>query len=242
VDNRGNISGLKNKARILIVDDDIVVRKFVGANLIARGYQVLMAANGEEALTIFEAHPLEMIILDLFMPALDGFAVCRQIRQKSSVPIIILSAAAGEDELVRCMEMGADDFIAKPFSLPELLARIRAILRRYRLTAPVRSAFNSGDLEIDFENRTVSLKKQNVDLTAHEFSILYYLALNAGKPVSCDYLLNNVWGPQYTANNRILWVNISRLRKKLQNQASIESYVHHRVGQGYLLNSGTFTF
>ena len=229
------------KPLILIADDDIAIRKFVGANLIARNYQVLLATNGIEALTIFNKHSLDMIILDLLMPGLDGFEVCRQIRQKSAVPIIILSAADGEDERVRCLEMGADDFVAKPFSLQELLGRIRTIRRRFQMTAPVQSAFSCGNLEIDFENCTVFLNKKEVDLTATEFSILYYLALNAGNLVSYGYLQQNIWGPENNLNNRKLWVNISRLRKKLENRVEMETYIHIRSGQGYLFSEGTFS-
>ena len=240
--NRREITHENPKQRILIADDDIAIRKFIGANLIARNYQVLLAADGVETLTIFKDHPLDMIILDLFMPRLDGFEVCRQIRQRSNVPIIILSAAGGEDERVDCLEMGADDFIVKPFSLPELLARIRAIRRRFLAAVPVRSAFTCGDLEIDFENQTVFIKKREVALTTTEFSILYYLALNAGQAISYDYLLQNIWGPKYNSDNEILWVNISRLRKKLQDGTGAGKYIINQSGQGYLFANGTFSF
>jgi DNA-binding response OmpR family regulator len=238
--NQREIYGQNPGCSVLIADDDIAIKKFVGANLIARGYQVLLAADGVEALTIFEEHPLDMIILDLLMPRLDGFEVCRQIRLRSAVPIIILSAASGEDERVQCLDMGADDFVAKPFSLQELLARIKAIHRRLQLTAPVRSSFHCGDLEINFENCSVFLNKRGVDLTATEFSILYYLALNAGKMVSYDYLLQNVWGLKNNLNNRLLWVNISRLRKKLQDNSDMETYIHSQSGQGYFFSEGSF--
>jgi DNA-binding response OmpR family regulator len=230
------------KCSVLLADGNLAIRKFIGANLIARNYQVAQVADGVEALKIFNEQPLDIIILDLLIPRLDGFEVCRQIRQKSAVPIIILSAVRGEDEMVQCLDIGADDFIIKPFSLQELLSRIRAIYRRFRLTVPMRSSFICGDLEIDFGNSTVSRNKKEIELTATEFTILYYMALNAGKLVSYDYLLQNVWGLRNTLNNRLLWVNISRLRKKLQDHSERGNFIHSKTGQGYFFSEGTFNY
>jgi two-component system, OmpR family, KDP operon response regulator KdpE len=239
MERHSSINSANPNLRILIADDDIAIRKFISANLIARNYQVWLAVDGLEALTIFKEHPLDLIILDLLMPHMDGIEVCRQIRQKSSAPIIILSASSREEIKVQCLDMGADDFMVKPFSLPELLGRIRAIIRRFQPKAPIQSSFNCGDLKIDFENRTACIKGQEIDLTSTEFSILYYLALNAGTPVSYQYLLQNIWGPKYSLNNRLLWVNISRLRKKLMDNTRTASYIYSHSGGTYLLSKGT---
>ncbi len=230
------------QASILLAADDIASRKFISTNLIQHNYQVMLAADGNQALDIYKVKPLDLLILDLSLPHLDGCEVCRLIRQQSAVPIIMLSDKGGEDEIVQCFEIGSDDCIIKPFSIAELLGRIRAILRRVRLTAPISSTFHCDDLEINFENRRAYIDHQEIDLTATEFSILYYLALNAGKPVSCDYLLQNVWGPEHVLNNRVLWVNISRLRSKIKDIATSERYIKSRFGQGYFLRKGSFNF
>lgn len=227
---------------ILIADNNIAIRKFISANLLKLNYKVRLAADGTEALDVFKDKPLDLIIIDLSLPHFNGREICRLIRQQSTVPIIILSNSGEEDDKIQCFEMGADDFVVKPFSIDELLGRIRAILRRVRLFTPVRSTFNCGDLEINFENHSAYIDNQEIELTATEFSILYYLALNAGKPVSSDYLLHKVWGPEYVLNNRMLWVNISRLRSKIENCSKSESYIKSRFGQGYLLRKGHFNY
>jgi two-component system, OmpR family, KDP operon response regulator KdpE len=209
MENQRDRNSISPKSVVLIADDDIAIKKIVGANLTARGYQVLLAADGIEAWNVFVEHSPDLIILDILMPHLDGFEVCSRIRMHSSVPIIFLSAYNGEDQRVRCLDMGADDFVAKPFCMNELLARIRAILHRFKAGTPVLSSFRCGELEIDFKNRCVCINRREVDVTPTEFSILYYLALNAGKTVSYNYLLHSVWGLKNNLNTGLLWVNTS---------------------------------
>jgi DNA-binding response OmpR family regulator len=242
VNNPKYVPGSNLPTSILIADDDIAIRKFISTNLIKSNYQVMLAADGPQALDIYKVKPLNLIILDLSLPQLNGFEICRLIRQQSAVPIIMLSDTDEVDKKVQCFEMGSDDFVIKPFSIEELLGRIRAILRRVRLTSPVSSTFRCGDLVINFDNRSAYIDKQEIELTATEFAILYYLALNAGKPVSSDYLLQNIWGPEYVLNNRVLWVNISRLRSKIEDGSGAASYIKSRFGQGYLLRKGDFNF
>jgi DNA-binding response OmpR family regulator len=222
---------------ILVVDDDSSIRKFVRANLEARDYLVLLAADGDEAIKAVEKESPDLVILDIMMPKIDGFEVCRQIREWSKIPIIMLSAREGEIDKVRCLDCGADDYLTKPFSLKELLSRINAVLRRTRdsLKNSAVASYQYGDLEVDFGRHTVTLNGNLVGLTAVEDKLLHYLTLNAGRIVTSNQLLEEVWGEEYFGDFRVLQVNICRLRNKLGDSAKKPRYILTKPGIGYMV-------
>jgi DNA-binding response OmpR family regulator len=227
-----------NKTRILVVDDDPFLRKFVGVNLQARHHEVVFAENGLQALEILgQEHP-DLIVLDIMMPYLDGFEVCRRVRENSAVPIIMLSAKDGQTDKLRCLELGADDFLTKPFSLSELLWRVNVLLRRAQKfnSAAGGAGFSCRDLEIDYVRQRVYLKGQEVELTKTEYNILTFLAMNAGRVINSQFILEKVWGEAYIDKYRMLWVNVSRLRRKLNDISCDVDYIHTRPGRGYLLS------
>src|ERR1035437_7311677 len=223
--------------RILIVDDNALIRKFVRANLEARKYAVLTAIDGEEALQIIERELPDLIILDIKMPGLDGFEVCRRVREWSKIPIIMLSASDAEDDKVRCLDCGADDYLTKPFSLKELFSRIGAVLRRSQDgdNSSASSKVHCGELELDLLQNRIYLKRQEVNLTPSEFKILSYLAANAGRVITNDQLLTKVWGDDYVADDHLLQVNIARLRKKIGDMGKNPKYIQSKRGIGYIL-------
>lgn len=225
------------EVRILIVDDDPSIRKFIRANLEARGYQVLSAEDGDEAVRIVEKEMPDLILLDIMMPKINGFEVCQRIRQWSGVPIIMLSARAGEMDKVTCLDCGADDYLTKPFSLKELLSRIKAVLRRTQGDgdAVIPSKYRCGDLQVDIAANRVSLKGENIDLTATEYKILTYLVVNAGRILTQDQILKKVWGEEYAGDNHLLQASMARLRRKLQDDFKNPKYILTRIGIGYEL-------
>ena len=229
-----------NKSQILVVDDDPSVRKFVSANLEARNNKVMLAENGVRAMEILVREQPDLIVLDIIMPYIDGFEVCRRVREKSAVPIIMLSAKDGQSDKIRCFELGADDYLSKPFSLKELLTRIKVLLRRIPKSEPTANVggFSYRDLEINYIQQRVYLKGREVNLTRTEYKILAYLSMNAGRVIDSQHILEKVWGEKYIDKPCILWVNLSRLRRKLNCGVDDVNYIQTRSGMGYLL-SGT---
>ena len=223
------------KQRILIVDDDVVILKFVRANVEANNYAVIVAMNGNEALKTIERELPDLILLDIMMPEMDGFEVCRRIREWSSVPIIMLTARGDEADKVRCLEMGADDYISKPFGVNELMARMKAVLRRSnkKSTGVTDPTFSNNGLNINFTGRSVSIGGKEIKLTPTEYNLLQELALNAGKVLTHNHLLQKVWGPEYRSETQYLHVFIRRLRNKLEQPASDVSYILTVPGVGY---------
>jgi DNA-binding response OmpR family regulator len=222
---------------ILVVDDDPTIRKFIRVNLESRDFKVLAAADGDEALKIIEKELPDLIILDIMMPRLDGFEVCQRVREWSKIPIIMLSARDNEQDKVRCLDCGADDYLTKPFSLRELLSRVRAVLRRVQDggSAAIQPRFRLHDLEIDLTTNTVSLGGQDVRLTATEQKLLIYLTVNAGRVITPDQLLEKVWGDDFIGEDRLLQVNICRLRRKLKDPARNPRFIRTRPGIGYFI-------
>ncbi len=227
-----------HRPRILIVDDDIGVLKFVRANLQSTDCETLVAMDGREALQLIEQELPDLIVLDIMMPKMDGFEVCRRIREWSQVPIIMLSARHDIGEKVKCLNSGADDYVTKPFGVNELRARVRAVLRRAQSvgTTPVVPTFNSGDLEINFVQRRVTIASREVKLTPTEYNLLVELALGMGKVLTHTYLLNKVWGPEYRGEREYLRVFIGRLRKELKNGSGKREYIATIPGVGYQLS------
>ncbi len=223
------------KTRILVVDDELSIIKFLRANLEARGYDVLTAMNGAEALKTFEMELPALVILDIMMPKTDGFEVCRRIREWSQAPIIMLSARGDESDKVKCLDLGADDYITKPFDKDELIARVRAVMRRNEAatTIPTRPSFTSGDLEIKFVQRQVTVAGKEVKLTPTEYNLLQEFVLNAGKVLTHIHLLNRVWGPEYREDTQYLHVFARRLRAKLEPDPKNPRYIKTVPGVGY---------
>jgi len=223
------------KTRILVVDDEISIVKFLRANLESKGYEVLAAMNGAEALQTFEMEFPDLVLLDIMMPKMDGFEVCHRLREWSQIPIIMLSARGDESDKVKCLDLGADDYITKPFGAGELIARVRAVLRRTKAaaTTPSQPSFTSGDLQINFAQRRVTMAGKEVKLTPTEYSLLQELVVNAGKVLSHIHLLNKVWGLEYREDRQYLHVFVRRLRAKLEAVPRNPRYIITVSGVGY---------
>lgn len=221
-------------AKILVVDDEPQIRRMMRATLTGSGHQVDEARTGEEALEKFRAFLPDLVLLDLNMPGMGGLETCRELRNGSDVPIIILTVRNAEKEKVEALDAGADDYVCKPFGMQELLARIRAALRRAPGAAENGPhSFESGDLEIDFDNRRVRVKEKSVRLTPKEFELLRHLVSRAGKPVPHRELLQAVWGPDYGDETDYLRVFINHLRKKIEPDPARPKYVLTEPWVGY---------
>jgi len=222
---------------ILIVDDEPRYLRLMQANLVTEGYSVLEATNGQEAVDIVaEKHP-DLVFLDIMMPILDGFSACERIREFSNVPIIMVTARGNENDRVRGLDLGADDYIVKPFSATELLARARAVLRRAQTSGGSfqQSIFTHGNLRIDFARAEVFKGDRMVFLSATEYRLLLQFAHNLGSVLSSEQLLMDVWGQEYRDDKEILWVSISRLRQKLETDPKNPQHIVTRSGLGYTM-------
>jgi len=220
--------------RILVVDDEERMVRFIRMNLEHDGYQVIEALNGKQAIDKLRDTP-DLILLDVMMPDIDGFEALEMIRQVSTVPVIMLTAKGEEDDRVRGLELGADDYITKPFDHLELLARVRAVLRRLDMPAPRTRApsFRSGDLEVDFDAQEARLAGERLDLTPTEYRLLYHLVRNAGRLMPHDALLARVWGREYVDEVDYLRVYVRRLRHKLLDDPDRPRYIRTERGLGY---------
>lgn len=221
-------------ARVLVVDDEPEIRRALRTTLSRQGYQVLLAASGEEALEELGRRNVDLVLLDLQLPGLDGLEVCRRIRAQSEVPIIILSVQGEETVKVRALDLGADDYVTKPFGVDEMLARMRANLRRAGGARPVGEAvIVQGDLRIDLEKREVTVRGKPVHLRPKEYDMLRYLAANAGKLVTHRMLLRAVWGAEYEDARAYLHVHIGQLRRKIEPDPAHPTYILTEPGVGY---------
>jgi len=223
------------KTRILVVDDELSIIKFLQATLKARDYEVLTAMDGAEALHTVEMELPDLVILDVMMPKMDGFEVCRRLREWSQVPVIMLSARGDERDKVKCLDLGADDYITKPFGASELIARVRTVLRRTEAVAtiPTQPFFTCGDLKIYFAKRQVTVADKEVKLTPTEYSLLQEFVLNAGKVLTHTYLLNKVWGLIYREEREYLHVFVHRLRAKIEPDPANPRCILTVPGVGY---------
>jgi len=224
--------------RILAVDDEPEVIEIVKLcfNLRWPEAEVIAAGTGQEALTAIEGQAPDLVLLDIMLPDIDGFQVCEEVRRFSDVPIIMLTARDAEVERVRGLEMGADDYITKPFSHLELLARSRAVLRRYQNQPPaVGETFQSGNFQMDYATRRVTVEDKQVRLTPIEYGLLYHLTRNAGRVLPHRTLLAKVWGREYTSELEYLKVYIRRLRNKLCEEMSATISIESERGVGYRL-------
>ena len=228
----------EKKTTILIVDDDLQLLQLVALNLELEGYAVLQASDGLQALNQIETHAPDLVLLDVMMPRMSGFAVCHRVREFSTVPIIIITAQGRSQDKVRGLDLGADDYLTKPLNMDELLARVRAVLRRAQVTEEERArqgAMTIGDLTIDFGQNLVLMAGRKVVLTPTEYRLLADLARHAGRIVPQDLLLERVWGKEYAGEHHMLQVNINRLRYKLEVDPAHPRYLLTEAGVGYLL-------
>jgi DNA-binding response OmpR family regulator len=226
------------RQRVLVADDDPLIQRLVRTHLDRAGFRVLSAADGEEALDVAVAEQPDLIVLDLMLPKLDGFEVCKRIREFSLVPVVMLTARGEQVDKLRGFEVGADDYLTKPFAPPELLARINAVLRRAQAGGPTSapSVVRCGELTIDFVRRRVLVKEELVKLTPTEFQLLQQLALNAGKVLSHTELLTKVWGPEYRDDRDYLWAYVRHLRRKLEPDPEKPRHILSEPGYGYVLD------
>jgi DNA-binding response OmpR family regulator len=223
--------------QILVVDDEPRFVRLVEANLQTEGYEVLKAKNGKQAVEVAASDKPSLILMDVMMPEMDGFEACERIREFSTVPIIMLTAKGDEEHKVRALNLGADDYVVKPFSANELLARVGAVMRRAQRSAPEFSdtRFTRGGLEIDFARAEVAIDGELVSLSATEYRLLLQFARSAGKTLTAEDLLRNVWGEEYSEEREILWVSISRLRQKLEKDPKNPQLIVTLSGEGYMM-------
>lgn len=228
------------QATILVVDDEPRYIRLLRYNLESVGYRVLVAATGEEALEVAAGEHHDLVILDIRLPGIDGYEVCRRLREFSTVPIIMLTAKGEERDKVQGLRLGADDYVTKPFAAQELLARVEAVLRRSQFaeSAGSQPVFSCGGLTIDFAQRRVILRGQEVKLSPTEYHLLHCLAANAGRVVVQEEILAKVWGPEYGEQYEGLRVYIHRLRQKIEVNPAEPKYLLTQVGVGYMLATG----
>lgn len=224
----------KTDLRLLIVDDEVAIRRFLKAALAAHGYTIFEARNGQEALQAVVNDRPDLVILDLGLPDLDGFAVTSRLREWSQIPIIILSVRGQENDKIAALDAGADDYLTKPFGVGELLARIRVVLRR-AAQPETEAVFETEGLTVDLARRQVQAGGSEVQLTPTEYDLLRVLVNHAGKVVTHTQLLRQVWGMGYEAEAHLLRVNISNLRRKIEPNAARPRYIVTEPGVGYRL-------
>ena len=224
--------------RILVVDDEPPIQRTLRRNLMASGYEVLIAENGTQALEIVQQHQPDLILLDLYMPGdVSGLDVCVRVRETSRVPIIVLSAANEEKLKVRALDLGADDYLTKPFGMGELLARVRALLRRPQAPADLGTPLRVGPLDLDPSTHQARIDGAPLDLTPREFEVLAYLMRYADKVITHRLLLTAVWGPNYENDTQSLRVYINRLRRKVEDDPAHPTLLVTEPGVGYRLLS-----
>lgn len=223
--------------QILTVEDDERIRTAVRLALEDEGWEVLEARSGEEALEVFKRNSPDVVLIDIMLPGIDGFEVCRSVRRNSDVPVVMVTARDDTHDVVAGLEAGADDYLTKPFAPKELSARIRALLRRVRTTTPASSEMQFGDLEIMPDQGVVTLSGEEIHLTKTEFRLLVELASSPGRVFSREVLLERVWGYGYFGDGRLVDVHIRRLRTKIEPDPAKPRYVMTVRGLGYKLQA-----
>jgi two-component system KDP operon response regulator KdpE len=218
---------------MLVVDDEPHILRSLRTALTAAGYDIQTAATGEEALRLLQARLPDLVILDLVLPGISGLEVCRRLREHSSVPILVLSARGEERDKVTALDLGADDYLTKPFGVEELLARIRAALRRAAGVRGPSTVIEAGDLRVDVDRRLVTRAGVEVHLTATQFNLLKTLVVHAGRVLTHAYLLRTVWGPEYEGETQVLRVFIAQLRRKVEQDPAHPRHIRTEPGVGY---------
>jgi DNA-binding response OmpR family regulator len=223
------------KPLVLIVDDDAAMVKLITHNLDAAGYRVLTARDGEQAIRMIRQDKPHLVLLDVLLPGMDGFQVCQSIREFSDIPVMMITAKGEVQNVVRGLDMGADDYMAKPFDVNVLIARVRAVLSRARFNQKLeRPPMVLGELRIDLSNRSVTMVDRDVPLTHTEYRVLCLLARNAGRMITKDYILTEVWGPEYRGDDHVLQVTVARLRRKIGDYQRNPRYIVTKMGVGYM--------
>lgn len=224
-----------NIVKVLVVDDEKPLRDFVRRNLEVRGYQVLTAANGLEAMAVFNTSQVDLVIMDIMMPHQDGLETTRRMRQSSNVPIIILTALGEEADKVHAFDQGVDDYLTKPFGVGELLGRIKAVLRRshWSESGPTDERIVRGEICAELADHRITVQGRAIELTPTEYNLLVYLMRHAGKALTHRAILQNVWGADYSAEAEYLRVYIGRLRQKIESDPLNPRYLHTEHGIGY---------
>ncbi len=221
---------------ILVVDDEAQIRKLLELTLESNGYAVRSAMKANEGLAKVASERPELVILDLGLPDMDGLQVLKKIREWSTVPVLILSVRSSERDIISCLDAGADDYLVKPFRTGELLARVRAAVRHHR-SPEEKSIFTSGDLQVDLSARVVKKGKEIVKLTATEYSLLSLFVRNAGRVLTHNYILEQVWGPSFSEEAQYTRVYVGQLRKKIENDPTNPKIILTESGIGYRLSS-----
>lgn len=233
---------MDNKPSVLVVEDDNGIGSFIETILVSNGYGVLRAADGRQALMMLTSHCPELMILDLGLPDLDGTKVIRSVRSWSKMPILVVSARTHERDKVEALDLGADDYITKPFGSAELLARIRTALRHASADAgagvPLSGTFRAGALTVDYDKMHVYLSGEDVHLTRNEYKIVALLSRHAGRVLTYEHILKNVWGPASSGDNQILRVNMANIRRKIEKNPADPQYIFTEIGVGYRMVEG----
>ena len=226
------------REKILVVEDEKSISHFISAILTSNGYEAMQARTGQEAMSMISSHCPDLIILDLGLPDMDGMDILRQLRSWSSLPVVVVSARSHERDKVNALDLGADDYLTKPFGTDELLARVRTAIRHTRTTSgnnevAQRGTYTVGDLVVDFNKHQALIRGENVRLTLSEFRIVALLAKYAGKVLTYDYIIRELWGPRASGDNQILRVNMANIRRKIEDNPAEPRYLFTEVGVGY---------
>ena len=226
------------KDRVLVIEDDKSIRNFMKTILEANNYEVIMAVNGAEAYSMITSQCPDVVILDLGLPDMDGMKILKSVREWSGMPILVVSARSHERDKVEALDLGADDYITKPFGTSELLARLRTAIRHARVSyltpeGMQTGTFRSGDLVIDYDKHRVYVGEQDAGLTQNEYKIVSLLGKYAGKVLTYDFLIKEIWGPNMKNDNRILRVNMANIRRKIEHNQAQTQYIFTEVGVGF---------
>ena len=226
------------REKVLVIEDEKSISHFISAILNNNGYEALQARTGAEAMSMISSHCPDLIILDLGLPDMDGMDILRQIREWSSLPVVVVSARTHETDKVAALDLGADDYLTKPFGTAELLARVRAAIRHTRTVSgnseiAQKGTYTVGDLTIDYNRHQALVRGENVKLTLSEFRIVALLGKHAGKVLTYDFIIKELWGPRAGGNNQILRVNMANIRRKIEKNPAEPQYIFTEVGVGY---------
>ena len=231
------------REKILVVEDEQSIAHFISTVLTSNGYEAMQASSGTEALSMISSHCPDLIILDLGLPDMYGLEILRQLRSWTSLPVVVVSARSHEKDKVDALDLGADDYLTKPFGTDELLARVRTAIRHTRTASgndeiAQKGTYTVGDLTIDYNKHQALVRGQNVKLTLSEFRIVALLGKHAGKVLTYDYIIKELWGPRASGDNQILRVNMANIRRKIEKNPAEPEYLFTEVGVGYRLAEG----
>ena len=234
---------MKIREKILVVEDEKSISHFISSTLAAKGYDPMQAYSGKEALSMVSSYCPDLVILDLGLPDMDGLEILKELRSWSSLPVVVVSARSHEKDKVEALDLGADDYLTKPFGTDELLARVRTAIRHTRTTSAHseiarNGTYTVGDLTIDYNKHQVLLNGENVHLTVNEFRIVALLGKYSGKVLTYAYIMKELWGPRADSDNQILRVNMANIRRKIEKNPAAPQYIFTEAGVGYRMAEG----